>query len=238
MPSSSRSPPPPTTRKPRGRARRRINISFDEWNIWDIDRFQKVDKIEGIDNWPIAPRLLEDVYTVTDAVVLGSLLISLLKHADRVTSASLAQLVNVIAPIMTEPGGAAWRQTTFFPFAATSAHAHGQAIAAIVEAPSYATAEYGDVPVVDAVATFDASTGESAVFVVNRSEQPVRLELSFGHGLESATARTLSDSDPLAANTLAAPDRVGLKVNDTLTVDGATGSITLPPISWTEITGR
>ena len=220
-----------------------INISFDEWNIWDVDRFEQVDKIEGIDNWPIAPRLLEDVYTVTDAVVFGSLLISLLKHADRVTSASLAQLVNVIAPIMTEPGGAAWRQTTFFPFAATSAHARGRAVAAAVDAPSYSTAEYGDVPVIDAVAAFDADAGTTAIFVVNRGEEAVRLDLELGRRVESLSARTLSDSDPNATNTLAAPDRVGLTVNDTLSVDGETGSagtsgsITLPPISWTVITG-
>ncbi len=213
-----------------------INISFDEWNIWYNERFEKVDKIQGIDNWPIAPRLLEDVYTVTDAVVFGSLLISLLKHADRVTSASLAQLVNVIAPIMTEPGGAAWRQTTFFPFAATSAHARGEAVTAVVDAPSYATAAYGDVPVVDAVATVDAATGEAAIFVVNRSEEPVELDFRFAWSATSVSARTLSDSDPDARNTLAAPDRVGLTNNDSLAVDGATGSITLPPVSWTEIT--
>ena len=81
----------------------------------------RVDKIEG-DNWPVAPRLLEDHYNVADAVVVGNLLISLLRHADRVTAACLAQLVNVIAPIMTEPGGA-WRQTTFHPFALTSRYA-------------------------------------------------------------------------------------------------------------------
>ncbi|MGC8107758.1 alpha-L-arabinofuranosidase C-terminal domain-containing protein, partial [Salmonella enterica] len=75
-----------------------------------------VDQLSGIDNWPVAPRLLEDVYSAVDAVVFGSLMISLLAHADRVASASLAQLVNVIAPIMTEPGGPAWRQTTFYPF--------------------------------------------------------------------------------------------------------------------------
>ena len=102
-----------------------INISFDEWNVWYIDRYHGVDKIEGIDNWPVAPRLLEDAYSVADAVVFGNLMISLLKHADRVTSASLAQLVNVIAPIMTEPGGPAWQQTTFFPFATTSRLAVG-----------------------------------------------------------------------------------------------------------------
>jgi len=215
-----------------------VNVSFDEWNIWDVERFETVDKIGGIDNWPIAPRLLEDVYTVTDAVVLGSLLISLLKHADRVTSASLAQLVNVIAPIMTEPGGAVWRQTTFFPFAATSAHARGEAVRVALDAPSYETTVFGEVPVLDAVTSFDAGTGESAVFVINRAEQPLELELDFGRRVESATARTLSDPDPSAANTLADPERVGLAANDSLTVEGSRGSITLPPISWTVVTAR
>jgi alpha-N-arabinofuranosidase len=218
------------------RSSKTINISFDEWNLWYNERFEKVDKIEGVDNWPVAPRLLEDVYTVTDAVVFGSLLISLLKHADRVTSASLAQLVNVIAPIMTEPGGAAWRQTTFFPFAATSAHARGQAVAAVLDAPSYATEAYGDVPVLDAVATVDAPTGQAAIFVVNRGDEPVQLDLGFGGRAETFSARTLGDSDPNATNTLAEPDRVGLTANDSLTVDAATGSIVLPPISWTVIT--
>ena len=78
---------------------KRIAISFDEWNVWYLDRYEAEDKISGIDNWPVAPRLLEDRYSVLDAVVVGNLLISLLKHADRVRSASLAQLVNVIAPI-------------------------------------------------------------------------------------------------------------------------------------------
>ena len=213
-----------------------INISFDEWNIWYNERFENVDKIQGIDNWPIAPRLLEDVYTVTDAVVFGSLLISLLKHADRVTSASLAQLVNVIAPIMTEPGGPAWRQTTFLPFAATSAHARGEAVTAVIDAPSYSTAAYGDVTVIDAVATFDAETGMAAIYVVNRSEEALQLDLEVGWVAHAVSARTLSDSDPNASNTLAEPDRVGLTVNDSLTVDGASASIVLPPISWTEIT--
>ncbi len=136
-----------------------INLSFDEWNVWYVSRFEGVDKIEGLDNWPVAPRLLEDVYSLADAVVVGNLLISLLRHADRVTSASLAQLVNVIAPIMTEPGGGAWRQTTFFPFAITSRLAQGDALQLALEVPSYATQQYGEVPLVDAVATHDAGAG-------------------------------------------------------------------------------
>ncbi|MBN9174620.1 MAG: alpha-L-arabinofuranosidase, partial [Microbacterium sp.] len=108
------------------RSDKTISISFDEWNVWYQSRYHDVEKITDIETWPVAPRLLEDSYSVLDGVVVGSLLISLLRHADRVTSASLAQLVNVIAPIMTEPGGPAWRQTTFFPFSVTSALARGR----------------------------------------------------------------------------------------------------------------
>ena len=99
-------------------------ISFDEWNVWYYEE-EPSKNPEGIGNWPVAPRLLEDVYTVADAVVVGDLLITLLQNADRVHAASLAQLVNVIAPIMTEPNGPAWRQTTFYPFSLTAAWAKG-----------------------------------------------------------------------------------------------------------------
>ena len=95
------------------KSKKQINLSFDEWNVWYLTRPEP----QPAEDWQQAPRLLEDVYSVTDAVVFGSLLIALLRHADRVTVACLAQLVNVIAPIMTEPGGPAWRQTTFYPFA-------------------------------------------------------------------------------------------------------------------------
>jgi len=213
-----------------------INISFDEWNIWYQDRYEKVDKIEGLDNWPIAPRLLEDVYTVTDAVVFGSLLISLLKHADRVTSASLAQLVNVIAPIMTEPRGPAWRQTTFFPFAATSANARGSAIRVAIDGPSYDNAAFGIVPVLDAVASHDPGSGKTAVYIVNRSVESVEVALDLGpFASEYSVAGTLSDADLGASNTATQPDRVMLSLNESVRTDGTVCRVILPGISWTEI---
>jgi alpha-N-arabinofuranosidase len=85
---------------------KQINISFDEWNVWHMSRGES--KAPSGKDWPVAPVLLEDIYTVADAVVVGDLLITLLRNTDRVHSASLAQLVNVIAPIMTEPGGDTW----------------------------------------------------------------------------------------------------------------------------------
>ncbi|MHC5795095.1 arabinosylfuranosidase ArfA [Lacisediminihabitans sp. FW035] len=215
-----------------------INISFDEWNVWYISRYHNVDKIEGLDNWPVAPRLLEDSYSVADAVVFGNLLISLIRHADRVTSASLAQLVNVIAPIMTEPGGTSWRQTTFFPFALTSELARGVALELKLETETYSSAAYGDVAVIDGVATHDAESGGSAVFLVNRSqtdEVTVTIDVS---GLEQSaviSAQTLSDTDVYAKNTLEQPERVGLKANDSIELNEGAITITLPPVSWTAI---
>jgi alpha-N-arabinofuranosidase len=217
---------------------KRIQLSFDEWNIWYNTRFENVDKIEGVDNWPTAPRLLEDVYTVTDAVVFGSLLISLLKHADRVTSASLAQLVNVIAPIMTEPGGPAWRQTTFFPFAATSASAVGRAVDVALRSDSYETGRYGTVPVVDAVAAWNDDSASGAVYLVNRSqEEPteVTIDLTALGDTVVVTAQTLSDPDLDAANTLSDPDRVQLLENVSIRVVSGIATISLPPVSWTEV---
>ena len=215
-----------------------INISFDEWNVWYIERYHGVDKIEGVDNWPVAPRLLEDAYSVADAVVFGSLLISLLKHADRVTSASLAQLVNVIAPIMTEPGGPAWRQTTFFPFAVTSRLATGKALEVKLETPTYRTAVYGEVPLVDAVATFDAETGLTSVFLVNRSQtDEVTLTISVPAlgDVSVREAHTLADADSTAANTLAQRERVGLAKNTSVSVTDGEITVVLPPVSWSAL---
>ena len=219
-------------------SKKKIDISFDEWNVWYIDRFHGVDKIEGIDNWPVAPRLLEDVYSVADAVVFGNLMISLLKHADRVTSASLAQLVNVIAPIMTEPGGPAWRQTTFFPFSITSRLAQGEALQLKLDSPTYETKVYGEVPLVDAVATFDRESGRSAVFLVNRStDDAVTLTVDIA-GLGDVSVletHTISDDDVYAKNTLEDRERVAPHTNDTVSVETGELSVTLPPVSWTAI---
>ena len=218
-----------------------INISFDEWNVWYQSRYEQVDRITDVQEWPVAPRLLEDVYSVVDAVVFGNLLISLIRHADRVTAASLAQLVNVIAPIMTEPGGAAWRQTTFFPFAVTSRLARGVALELKLDCPTYETARHGVVPVVDAVATHDAATGDTAVFLVNRSlDEAVEIviDTSILGDVTIGSAESLHDDDMHAANTRSEPERVGLKPNETARLVDRELHITLPPVSWTAVTLR
>ncbi len=219
------------------RSDKTINISFDEWNVWYQSRYHEVDRITDVQSWPVAPRLLEDAYTVLDAVVFGNLLISLIRHADRVTAASLAQLVNVIAPIMTEPGGPAWKQTTFFPFSLTSQLARGSALELKLDAPTYSTQEYGEVSLVDAVATHDEDG--TTIFAVNRSltdEVTLEIDTRALGVVDRTEAVSLFDDDIHAVNTLDDPERVGPRPNDSVQIAEGTVTITLPPVSWTALT--
>jgi alpha-N-arabinofuranosidase len=213
-----------------GRRKKRIDISFDEWNVWYLKRFA------GEANLAVeeAPRLIEDVYSVTDAVVVGNMLISLLRHADRVKIGCQAQLVNVIAPIMTSPGGAAWKQTTYHPFALTSKYGRGTVLRVEPASPTYETKWLGEVPLLDAVAV-RGDDGTVSLFAVNRSQTaPLAVEVDLrawpGYRVESHLA--LADDDPDAVNTAAAPDRVVPRSLEVPAVDGGRVTVELPPLSW------
>lgn len=224
------------------KSQHKVHISFDEWNVWYMG--SEPSKVpEGINNWPVAPHLLEDIYSVADAVVFGDLLITLLKNSDRVHAASLAQLVNVIAPIMTAEGGPAWRQTTFFPFAMTAKYAKGGTVLTPkLDSEQYETARYGDVDVVDSVAV-KCSDGSLAVFVVNRSldeTSDFSIQLPAGAAVSKVEAHSLFDADISAKNTLENQTRVSLRENSTahLVNSGSAlpaASVSLPPVSWTVI---
>jgi alpha-L-arabinofuranosidase len=204
------------------RRSKRIDLSFDEWNVWYTDSF------EG-GTWEHAPRMSEDLFDVADAVVVGNLLISLLRRADRIGVACQAQLANVLAPIRTEPGGPAWRQPIFHPFAHVAAHARGEVLRVVLDCPRQETARYGDVPVVDAVATYDGET--VTVFAVNRAlDEPVGLSLDMRAfpDLRRGERITLADRDHAAANTAAEPDRVTPRRGPLRPGEGAE----LPPMSW------
>ncbi|MGN9815674.1 arabinosylfuranosidase ArfA [Streptomyces sp. SD11] len=218
------------------KSKKRINLSFDEWNVWYLSRTQEEAERNPLD-WPEAPRLLEDNYNVTDAVVFGSLLIALLRHADRVTIACLAQLVNVIAPIMTEPGGPAWRQTTFFPFAQASRHGRGEVLDVRVDSPTYETAKYGETDLLHATAV-RAEDGSVTVFAVNRSRtESLPLEVTLDTlGLTTVTEHSaLSDEDPEARNTLTDPERVRPHDVPGTTLQNGKLTTTLDPLSWNMI---
>lgn len=208
-----------------------INISFDEWNVW----YMHDSPHEPPEPWSEAPRLLEDAYSVTDAVVVGSLLITLLSRCDRVTAACLAQLVNVIAPIMTEPGGPAWRQTTFYPFADAARHGRGRVLRLVTESPTHDTAKHGTVPLLHATAVAGGD-GELTLFTVNRDPtRPMTLtaDLRAFEAPDGPVAhRVLADPDRHAKNTLAEPERVVPRTVAGATVDGGRLRAELPPLSW------
>jgi alpha-N-arabinofuranosidase len=214
---------------------KRIMVSFDEWNVWVQERFHGEGSLEIRE----APELIEDVYDVTDAVVVGSLLITLLQHTDRVSMACQAQLVNVIAPIATRPGGGAWRQTIFHPFALTAKHARGTVLRPAVQCDTVDTKAFGPVDQVVVTATHDPDTGDLAVFVVNRSraaaaELVLDVAAAVGAGPTAYTLvehLALHDDDSSATNTEAHPDRVTPRPGGAA-VDGATLTATLPPTSW------
>ncbi|PWH07110.1 alpha-L-arabinofuranosidase [Brachybacterium endophyticum] len=216
-----------------------VMISFDEWNVVAA-RGDSGTEPSG-DDWPVAPRFAESTYSAQDAVVVGSLLISLLRHTDRVASASQAQLVNVLAPIRTEPGGRAWRQSIFHPFALTSRHARGQVLQLDIDSPTTPTRKYGDSAVLDAVATWDADGGALTVFAVNRSaDDVVDLGvplLAFGNGtpLTVIEAALLNEKDPDVVNTAGRPDRVVPRAFEDVHLEDARLSASLPPISWAMI---
>ena len=142
-----------------------VNLSFDEWNVW----FHSNEQDKKIEKWQVAPPLLEDIYNLEDALVVGSLLITLLKNSDRVKMACLAQLVNVIAPIMTETGGKVWAQTIFYPFLYTSCNGRGKALDTGCVCGSYSAGGYEAIPYVDTVAVLSEDEKQISIFAVNKS---------------------------------------------------------------------
>ena len=114
--------------------------------------------------------MLEDIYTFEDSLLVGLMLITLLKHADRVKIACLAQLVNVIAPIMTDAGGgAAWKQTIFYPFMHASKYGRGVVLMPMLSTDTHDTSKHDHVTDVDSVAVYNEEKEELTIFAVNRT---------------------------------------------------------------------
>ncbi|MFC4811128.1 alpha-N-arabinofuranosidase [Paenibacillus sp. GCM10023250] len=216
------------------RSKKKIHLSFDEWNVW----YHSNDADARIEPWSVAPPQLEDVYNHEDALLVGSMLISLLKRADRVKMACLAQLVNVIAPIMTASGGGAWKQTIYYPYMHASLFGRGTVLVPLVSSPKYDAKDYTDVPYLDAVAVHNAEAGEVTVFAVNRhlSEAlPFEIDLrSFG-GCRVLEHLVLESGDLKAANTQDAPDRVVPHARGSAEADGSAVRARLGQASWNVI---
>jgi len=214
------------------RSKKDIMLSFDEWNVWYHSLTKDADEMRDRP-WQKAPHLLEDVYTFEDALVAGCVLITFLKHADRLKMACLAQLINVIAPIMTEKGGGACRQTIFYPFLHASRYGRGTALLPVVMSPKYDSKEYTDVPYLEAVAVNNEEENELTLFAVNRDlteDMLVTLDLKGFDGYRFAEHIVLENPDLKAVNTVNAPDAVRPATRNDSMQDS--NMLNLRPASW------
>lgn len=209
--------------KARKHSRKTVNLSFDEWNVWFHSNNEQIEK------WSVAPHQLEDIYTFEDALVVGCLLSTLQNNCDRVKMACLAQLVNVIAPIMTENGGKAWAQTIFYPFMYASAYGNGTAMRAIVKCASYDSRSQKDVPYVESSVVYNEQNGEVVVFAVNRSlEDAVELDLT----LENFGSCELIEHVQLYCDDLKAVNTADVEAVVPVTVPVSDGPVILKKHSW------
>ena len=218
--------------KAKNRSNKTITLSLDEWNVWNLSKFQAMERPK---EWLPAQRVIEDEYTFKDAVVLGNLLISILRRSDRVKMACIAQLVNVIAPIRAESDQEAWRQTTFYPFAYTSRFGRGKTLITRVESPAIKSSRFGEVETIDAITTYDEKTNKVAVFIVNRSlTETIDTEilLSGFRNLKIDNQVTMESSEWMATNNAGNPNRVQPSLNQTASVANNSIQVKLAPVSW------
>jgi len=214
------------------RKKKQIHLSFDEWNVW----YHSNEQDKKLEKWVKAPHQLEDIYNLEDALLVGSMLITLLKHCDRVKIACLAQLVNVIAPIMTSDTGA-WRQTIYYPYLHASRYGRGEVLNTLVNAPVYES-KFGDTPYVDAVVTVQEESGELTVFAVNKNlEEEIKLsgDLRQYDRISVKEHLVLTHSDLKMTNTEACPEAVVPVNNGNAQIKEGRLQAILKPKSWNVI---
>lgn len=215
------------------RSPKKLWLSFDEWNVWY--RARNGDATNG--HHQEAPHLLEEVYNLEDALLVGGLVNSLLRNANRVKVACLAQLINVIAPISTNANGLL-RQTIYYPYNWALQYARGSVLNLLVESPSYEVARMGQVPYVDAAGTINPQDGKVGIFVLNRDlSKPHVVEINWqdktpGQVLVSAV---LTGSDLKAFNTFEAPQQIAPQAFGKPSTTGGRTKFEVPARSYTVI---
>jgi alpha-N-arabinofuranosidase len=213
------------------RSKKDVYLSWDEWNIWYKDQTMK-------GNWTEAPHLIEEVYNLEDALVAAQWLNVFLRKCDVLKIACLAQIVNVIAPILTTRDGLL-KQSIFYPFQMMRQIATGAALDAAVQAPVYTTRLYGEMPLLDVSASYDEATRAGGVFIVNRSQtETLTTDVIWQNDAPASIAHIhqLSGTDPKAANTFERPNAVvaktlpaGARLSDNKL------TLQLPPLSFTAL---
>lgn len=211
------------------RSPKKLWLSFDEWNVW----YRQTD---GDGKRQIAPHLLEEIYNLEDALLVGGLINSLIRKSDRVKLACLAQLVNVIAPIMTNSNGL-FRQTIYHPYSWALQFARGAALDLLVDSPTHDVAGIGAVAYVDAAASFQSDSGAATFFLLNRDlDKPHTVEILWeGSSPRPGDVSVLTGADLKASNSFDAPTRVAPQKGEKPAVTAGRTILELPPRSYTVV---
>ncbi len=230
--------------KAKNRFTKDLKICLDEWNVWNFQDI-KMDSLNDLagattfemtsaGRWETAPSILQEKYSLLDALVLGGLGITLLNNVDTVEIACLAQLINVIAPITTARNGGVFCQSTYHPFHMMSKYGRGTTMKPVVEAPTYSTM-FGELPIVEPAIVYNEESDEVRVFVLNCSEtEDTELEIELnGYGDKKVVKHLVLAGDDLSViNTMEEPDNV---VMQELSIGENTTKVTLPKMSWSVI---
>jgi alpha-N-arabinofuranosidase len=182
----------------------------------------------------LAPPLLEDIYNFEDVLQVGCILNTFIRRADVVRIACIAQLVNVIAPIMTEPGGRAWRQTTFHPLYLASCYGRGAALNLTTRSPTYDADAGDEIPYLD-ISGVENPDGTLTFFAVNRhAEKPLDVEIRLeGYGPPSLVDhQTIRHKSLRAVNSAAKPNNVAPVKGAGAKVEDGVAFVRLPPHSY------
>ena len=217
------------------RSKHKVGISFDEWNVWYHSNAQDKEILGGNKGWPHAPRLLEDIYNFEDVLQVGCILNTFIRRSNIVKIACIAQLVNVIAPIMTEPMGAAWRQTIYYPYYFASLYGRGTALNLSVTSPGYDADIADNVPYIDIAGIHDEAGGIVTLFAVNRhgtESLDLAVDLQgFGSG-RVIEHKVMTHTQLTAVNTAKDQTNVAPRDGAGAAVDGASLKVRLPPHSY------
>jgi alpha-N-arabinofuranosidase len=218
--------------KAKRRSKKDVYLSWDEWNVWYKNH-------EANGKWTEAPHLLEEIYNLEDALVVAQWMSVFLRKCDVLKIACLAQIVNVIAPVMTS-GDRLMKQTTFYPFQLFRRFAQGSSLDLLIQSPQSPTKQFGDMPLLDVSGSYDPETGKQAFFFVNRSQTeslPVEIRWQGDAPDSLGSVVQLSGNDPKAANTFEQPDLLVPKTLDAVKIEEGVARLMLPPLSFTVAAG-
>jgi alpha-N-arabinofuranosidase len=218
----------------RSKGKKRHYLCFDEWNVWY--RNQSAEHTNG--SGKFAPPLIEEHYNLEDALVVAGFLNSFIRHADVVKIANIAQIVNVIAPILTR-GDDMLLQTIFYPFAMYSSRRDGIALLPSVSGPAHDSPSYGRVNAIDTSAIL--GDGILHTFLVNRDiRETAEIEIDHGRGKLASviSAEVVSGPNAAAYNTYENPNAICSQPLQTVNISEGKASVQLPPLSVSAITFR